>query len=76
MGTVERFGPLPVQQNNVHELTGSFEDAADAVDEAATTAKAGWEDVSDAITAAVQERPYISLAVAAGLGFLFALVRR
>ena len=81
MSTADRFGPLPrTAQEKVVELKGDFQDAArtaqDTAEEAATAAKDAWSKLSDTVIKAVRERPYTSLTIAAGVGFLYAIVRR
>jgi ElaB/YqjD/DUF883 family membrane-anchored ribosome-binding protein len=76
MSTTERFGPLPSLADKAVQLKGSFEDAAGAADEAVTAAKDAWAELSDTVLKTVRERPYTSLAIAAGVGFLYALARR
>jgi ElaB/YqjD/DUF883 family membrane-anchored ribosome-binding protein len=81
MSTADRFGPLPgAAQEKIVELKGDFKEAAksakDTAEEAVTAAKDAWSEVSDTVLKTVRERPYTSLAVAAGVGFLYAVSRR
>jgi ElaB/YqjD/DUF883 family membrane-anchored ribosome-binding protein len=81
MSTADRFGPLPgTASEKIVELKGDFKDAAadthKTANEAISAANDAWGDLSEVLLKTVRERPYTSLAVAAGVGFLYAITRR
>ena len=59
--------------------TAAQEGLAEAVrrgNEAVQEARDAWSDLDSALRATVRDRPYAALAVAAAIGFLYAVARR